>query len=138
MRKSLPLMLIIASLGGLIITATNGLRLNYWLSPPKEKFFESWSADLDNLKSSGKLPKAWDEIKQISVKSDNSPAQDWLATTPPIIKTNSHGNYRLEIFVIHWIEGTRYGVVVQHSLLDLQNNNTVWELSRTYPLGFVY
>ncbi len=114
------------------------LKIDYWLLPPAKKMAASWKADIDMLEKSGKLPKQWKDIREVTIKADNSQIQEWLKDLQPPIHRNREGNFRLEVFLVHWIEGYRYGAVVQYHLVDLRNQNTIWEDGRTFKLGFVY
>jgi len=111
----------------------------FWLLKPKEKFLTAWKTDLQALNESGKLPEAWKNIREVAIRTDNSPAQDWIVNIQPPIATNPNGTYKLDVFIVHWLEGYRYGTIVTYSLMDTRNNNnTVFELSRTHRLGIVY
>lgn len=137
MRKFLGFVLVIVSLlivGGI---AASTLKADYWILSPKEKFIRSWQEDLALLKKSGKIPAGFDHIREIEVRSDNSPARDWLDDLKRKIPTEPTGTYKLSVMVIHWIEENRYGAIIQYNLVDTKSGNTVWELSRTFKLGYL-
>ncbi len=138
MRNKFGLILFLASFVAVFLITAHLLRVEYWLSPPNEKFQQSWREDIQLLEKSKNLPAQWQEIGEVYLRSDNSPAQEWITTKANPIKTNSKGKYKLDVFVIHWIEGYRYGAIVQYSLVDLTTDNTIWELGRTFKLGIVY
>lgn len=138
MRRGVGVTLLLASLATLLLVGAVALKADYWAAPPEEKFAKSWEQDIRLLESSQKLPKEWKAIKEVTVKAANSPAQEWIEHKKAPITTDPKGSHRLEVFVIHWIEGYRYGVVFQYNLVDLTNHNTTWELGRTLKLGFVY
>lgn len=138
MTKRVGAVLIAASVLIALLLTFTALRLDYWLAPPNEKFVRSWQDDIALLQESKRFPQEWYEIKEVNIRSDNSPAQEWIENLKAPITLNPNGTYRLNVFVIHWLEDIRYGVVVQYNLVDLRNNNTVWELGRTFKLGFVY
>jgi hypothetical protein len=121
----------------LILGAALG-KASFWLSPPAAKFQRAWNEDVQLLEKSAKLPPEWQSIKEIAVTGDNSPVQTWLPGATAPIKTDPQGKYRLNVFAIHWLEGFRYGVVIQYHIVDLSNQNTIWELGRTLKLGIVY
>ena len=145
-RKKVGLVLLLASIASIIWLAAVYFNLGFWIAPPNQKFLRSWSEDIQLLENTkNALPKEWHQIREISVKADNSPIQDWLqikgweeSLKKPIPIDPKNGQFRLEIFLIHWIEGYRYGIVVQYNLVDLRNNNTIWELGRTLKLGAIY
>jgi hypothetical protein len=138
MNKKVGLILVVSALAVALWVAWFGLDANYWLAPPHDKMNLSWSRDVRLLEESGRLPTQWNEIKEISIRADNSPIQDWLSGLEAPIRRNPNGQYRLEVFLIHMIEGNRYGAVIQYNLVDLKNDNTIWEAGRTLKLGIVY
>lgn len=137
-RKGIGLTLILASIATLFLIAFVVFRADYWLMHPKEKFLHSWQEDVKLLEATNKLPKEWQEIGKVALSSDNSPAQHWLENIRPPIQIKKDGQYRLDVFVIHWIEDTRYGAVVQYNIVDMKTQNTIWELGRTFKLGYIY
>ena len=137
MRKGLGFLLVLVSLliiGGL---AASIFKADYWILSPKDKFIRSWQDDVALLKKSGKLPDGFNHIREIEIKSDNSPARDWIDDLKRRVPTEPTGTYKLSVMVIHWIEDTRYGAIVQYNLVDTKSGNTVWELSRTFKLGYL-
>jgi hypothetical protein len=138
MRRTIGVLFIFVAICLVGLFTYRHYRIAFWLKPPADKFYQSWNEDLHLLQRTQKLPKEWSEIKEISVKGDNSPVQEWILKVRPPIQKNPNGHYRLDVFIIHWIEDNRYGAVVQYDLIDLKNNNTIWEISRTYKLGIVY
>lgn len=137
MRKGFGLLLILASLlivGGIAAVAT---KADYWLMSPKDKFLRSWQDDTALLRKTKSLPPAWDHIREIEIKSDNSPATNWVDSLKSRITTDPTGTFKLNVMVIHWIEGNRYGAIVQYSLTDTKSGNTIWEISRTLHLGYL-
>lgn len=139
MRRGLGLLLFlvaICTLGWILLSI---FRLDFWLLPPKQKFLRAWYEDIKLLEASKKLPSEWNEVREIVIRSNNSPAQEWIAgTLSPPIRKKPTGTHRLNIFVIHWEEGNRYGAIIEYSLIRLSDQNTDWELGRTLKLGIVY
>jgi hypothetical protein len=138
MNKNVGLILVVSALAVALWVAWFGLDVNYWLAPPHDKMNISWSRDVRLLEESGRLPPQWTEIKDISIRADNSPIQDWLMALKAPIRRNPNGQYRLDVFLIHLIEGNRYGAVIQYNLVDLRDENTIWEAGRTLKLGLIY
>lgn len=114
------------------------LKASFWLAAPQEKFIRSWQEDIALLEKSNKLPKEWFNVREVRLRTDNSPVQSWTEHNKHPIKMNPNGTYALNVMLIHWIEGYRYGVVIQYNLVDTKNDNTIWELGRTLKLGIVY
>ncbi len=135
MRKGIGLLLVIAAIAVTALAACQFYNVDYWLKPSKDKFSVTWSKDVAALEKSGKLPEGWQQIREIVIKTDNSPAQNWVVGFDPGIKKKQDGFYRLEIFIAHWIENDRYGALVQFNLVDLRTNDTTWEVSRNMPIG---
>ena len=137
-NSSVGLLLLIA--GGLcaIWIAWVSLNLGFWMAPPREKFLNAWAEDFRLLNASGTLPPSWSQIRDVNIRTDNSPIHEWLEKAEIPIKKNPKGNLILDVMAVHWIEGHRYGVVLQYKLLDAQTKNTVAELGRTFKLGIVY
>lgn len=136
--KPLGIALIVFSTLLVAVALAHYFRLSYWMAPPAEKMAIAWADDMRLLENSKKLPKQWSEIREVAVRADTSVIQDWLKNLTPPINRNPNGNYKLETFLVFWIDGYRYGTVVQYHLVDLRNQNTVWEDGRTFKLGFVY
>ena len=138
MNRSVGTVLIISSLLLGIFISFTFLHLDFYLKKPQDKFAAAWQADIQLLEKSGKLPKEWKEIREISVKGQASPVTEWVGEVTPPIPAFKAGKYRLNVFVIHWIDGYRYGVVIQYDLVDLKSQNVVSEIGRTLKLGYVY
>jgi hypothetical protein len=126
------------SLTAIAWTAYVQLNINFWCKPHHEKLAAIWTADTNTLLKSKKLPKEWNDIKDVVVKSDNSPLHEWLPKIKPPIPVRGNGHYRLEAFFVLLLEGNRYGTVVEYNLIEIATANTVWELGRTYKLGLFY
>lgn len=135
MRKGIGFALFIAAAAAAVFAAAQHYNVDYWLKPSKEKFAITWKKDVVALEKSQKLPKEWQQIRDIVVKTDNSPAQNWVDGVALPVQKKKDGLFRLDVFVAHWIENDKYGVLIQYNLVDLQSGNTTWELSRSLPVG---
>jgi hypothetical protein len=136
-RRNFGLFILIVGLLVIGSVAAVSLKADYWLLTPKEKFIASWQDDVQLLQKTKNLPDAWHHIREVEIKSDNSPAADWVESLKPRIRIDPLGNYKLNIMVIHWIEKNKYGAIIQYSITDLKSGNTVWEISRTLHLGYL-
>ncbi len=112
--------------------------VGFWLAPPFKKFALATRTDLSLLEKNHYLPAAWSSIRSIEVSSDASHVQDWLKQDAFSIPQKKDGDFKLEVFVSEWIDGYRYGALIKYDLVELKTKNTVWELNRTYKLGFIY
>ncbi len=133
--KKISLLIVVLAFLSLIFFATN---LKFWMLPPSQKFSVAVAEDLKLLDQKHFLPEAWQKIQKISLTSDASHVSNWLDEKSFQIPVQKNGEYILEIFVSEWIDGYRYGALVEYDLVNIKNKNTVWELNRTYKLGFLY
>lgn len=138
MQKKIGLLLTLVSVISIVWILYIQLKVDFWMKPPAEKLAAVWAEDMSNLLKSKTLPKEWSEIHDISIRTDNSPLHDWTAKIKPPITTNPKGRYRLEIFFVLLLEGNRYGTVAEFDLIEIASKNKVWELGRTYKLGYLY
>ena len=137
MHKGLGFIFLLVSVLALAGIASVTFHADYWLLPPREKFLSSWQDDVKLLRKNRALPTAWDHIREVVVKSDNSPAVDWVESLRRQIKIEPTGAYKMNVMVIHWIENTKYGAIIQYSITDTRTGNTIWEVSRTLHLGYL-
>ena len=135
MKKLLVIVCALAFVASLLFTQLNA---TFWLAPPEKKFALAIAEDLKLLEQKHFLPEGWQKIQSIALTSDASHVSNWLKKNSFEIKQKPTGDFILEIFVSEWIDGYRYGALVEYDLVDSKNKNTVWELNRTYKLGFIY
>lgn len=132
------IVLLLSSLALTALIALVGFNQRYWLLPPPEKFDQSWKADLDLLAKT-KQGEMLKRVAKIRVRSDgHSPASDWIEKTKAPIEINKEGDLLADVFVIHQIDGHRYGVIVQYEFIQLKDENKVGEFARTLWLGVYY
>ncbi len=131
---------LIYGLAVLIMTAFAVTRADvaFWLAPPHKKFALATRTDFNLLMKNHYLPPSWSNIRTIEISSDASHVQDWLGPEAFDVKKKADGEFALKVFVSEWIDGYRYGALVQYDLINLKTKNTVWELNRTYKLGLMY
>lgn len=136
--RSLGWALLIMSVGlvGLIVFV--GFNQRYWLLPPQEKLITSWKSDLQ-LIANNKQAALLKRVGKVRLRAnDHSPAQDWIEKIHAPIEQTKNGDILADIFLIHQIEGYRYGVIVQYEFIDMKTNNKVGEFARTLWLGVYY
>ncbi|MDZ4084814.1 MAG: hypothetical protein U1E10_17865 [Bdellovibrionales bacterium] len=132
------IVLLLSSLALAALIALVGFNQRYWLLPPPEKFEQSWKADLDLLAKT-KQGEMLKRVAKIRLRSDgHSPASDWIEKIKAPIETNKAGDLLADVFVIHQIDGHRYGVIVQYEFIQLKDENKVGEFARTLWLGVYY
>jgi hypothetical protein len=135
-RLGWALLLVATALTGLIFFV--GFNQRYWLLPPEEKLISSWKSDLQ-LIGNTKQAAMFKRVGKVRVRAnDHSPAQEWVEKIHPPIDIAKNGDILADIFLIHQIEGHRYGVVVQYEFIDMKTNNKVGEFARTLWLGIYY
>lgn len=131
--------LLLASVALMLLVVFIGFNQKYWLLPPEEKLIASWREDLQLLKNS-KQAQFMSRIKEVRLRAnDHSPAAEWVEKIKAPIEQNKNGDLLADVFLIHQIEGHRYGVIVQYEFIDTKNgNNKVGEFARTLWLGVYY
>ncbi len=137
-KRIVGVLLVVLSLVAITWFAYFQLHVDFWRKPHHEKLATIWAEDISNLVKSKNLPKEWNDIKEVAVRSDNSPLHEWLPKILPPIPTRGNGHYRLEIFFVLLLDGNRYGTVAEYNLIEIATANKIWELGRTYKLGLFY
>ncbi len=96
---------------------------------------ELWREDYDRLLKSGKIPIAWVKVnKVIYIPTDSLTAELSAYLKAPLLIVKN-GDYRLEVTVIsHISENGKTQILLQQNIIDIQNENTVWEMNKTYNL----
>jgi hypothetical protein len=130
--------LLLSSLALATLIALVGFNQRYWLLPPPEKFEQSWKADL-GLLASTKQGEMLKRVAKVRIRSDgHSPASDWIEKISTPLEKNKDGDLLADVFIIHQIDGHRYGVIVQYEFIQLKDENKVGEFARTLWLGVYY
>ena len=94
-----------------------------------------WHDDFKRLINAGEIPRAWTKIKKVTFIATNLETKTLIKYLSPPINLNKNGDYILEISVIsHQSEKNKTQIILQHNIIDINNENTVWELNRTYNL----
>jgi hypothetical protein len=115
-----------------------GLQQRFWLLPPPEKLEFVWNEDLKLLQNT-RHASLLQDVREVKLRTTaHSPAQDWLPKVKAAVPTKKDGKLILDVFLIHQIEGHRYGVIMQYALLDAKTGNMVDEFARTLWLGIYY
>lgn len=100
-----------------------------------ERLESLWERDTISLAGSKSLPPQFLSIKEINFTYGSQTSENWMKAIQVPIRKKLDGKFRLEVFVDHWAEGKDYGAVIQYQLVDLNSNDTIWELGRTFTLG---
>lgn len=130
--------LVILALALATVVVMIGFNQRYWLLPPEKKLVASWKADLDLIKDT-KQAVLLKRVGKIRLRAnDHSPATEWVEKIKAPVEQIKDGDVLADIFLIHQIEGHRYGVIVQYEFIDMKNNNKIGEFARTLWLGIYY
>ncbi|HRO68093.1 MAG TPA: hypothetical protein PL182_11060 [Pseudobdellovibrionaceae bacterium] len=104
-------------------------------APKSVSFSDFVSTDLSSLRSQGHLPKEWDEIQHVSYLMHSAFQRELIGKHKiSAIPENPSGRYKMEIEFIDVPDDEDPSLILQMSMMDIQTNNKVWELGRTYPL----
>ena len=113
--------------------------LDFWKarnSPAYVKFERQWASDVRLLEESGKLPRAWQDIREIEIFGGTPETKSWLKRIKvPVTQKNENGRHKLEILVVLWEENGQRGTMIQYDLVDLKSGNCIWKLGRTLKLN---
>jgi hypothetical protein len=132
------IVLVLAALALALIAVMIGFNQRYWLLPPHEKLISSWRADMQLIKET-KQAALFKRVAKVRLRAnDHSPAADWVDKIQAPIEKVKDGDVLADVFIIHQIEGNRYGVIVQYEFIDMKNNNKIGEFARTLWLGIYY
>lgn len=122
----------------LIASAAIYFDVPYWLLPPEQKFAQAWRDDIALLEKTKSMPEAWNDLAEVSFSTNEGFVEEWYKNTQSPFVTSPKGKFKLQILALHQINGTRYGVMLQYNWIEIESGNTVGELGRTLPLGFIY
>lgn len=94
-----------------------------------------WRTDFQRLLKSGEIPVAWGKINQVLFIPTDPLTVELAQYLQAPVKINKDGEYRLEVSIMsHQSESDKTQVLLQHNIIDTQNENTIWELNKTYNL----
>lgn len=122
----------------LLLGAAAYFNLAFWIKPPEQRLSIIWQRDIDHLKKEKKLPQVFNEISKVQVNSPDARIAEWIDDVKIPVSRNQKGQYTMQIMLVQWIEGHQYGVVVQYDIFDSQTENKVFELGRTFHLGYIW
>ncbi len=130
--------LVLAAIALGVLVVMIGFNQRYWLLPPEQKLVSSWRADVQLIKDT-KQAALFKRIGKVRLRAnDHSPATEWVEKIQAPLEKTKDGDVLADIFLIHQIEGNRYGVIVQYEFIDMKNNNKIGEFARTLWLGIYY
>lgn len=127
--------LMIAAALGVYIIADIGLTYRVKAAAKLEQL---WSEDIQTLAAAQKLPPSWSGIRVVEKISGNKDPMSelWAKTVSSPIEINPNGEYKLEILMLSQKnESGQTRAIIQHHIIHIPSNNSVWELARTYILN---
>lgn len=94
-----------------------------------------WRTDFQRLLKSGEIPVAWGKINQVLFIPTDPLTVELAQYLQAPVKINKDGEYRLEVSIMsHQSDSDKTQVLLQHNIIDTKNENTIWELNKTYNL----
>ena len=109
--------------------------LDYVNAPPAKRLQLLWNRDTKMLADQNKLPKEWNDIREIVYITPTRLAKVWAKSVKAPIALNSLGKYKIEIMITDWQNKGATSAMIQYDLLDLKSGNVLWEFGRTFSLG---
>jgi predicted negative regulator of RcsB-dependent stress response len=100
-----------------------------------ERLNHLWKQDMNLLKSTQHVHKGWNSIKQFEAFSGSEKAKKWLQSLRVPARKVEQGKYKLEVLLLEFDQDETAHAVVQMNLVELESQNMVWELARTYRLN---
>lgn len=115
---------------------------NRALTPYKEsvsvRLGRAISQDLQSLKAKSSLPEQFNKVRGFELSTEGSTFKPWVDETKISFPTDPNGTFELQLFIFFFVNENRYGANVQYDLVDSKTKNTVWELTRSYNLGWIF
>lgn len=108
--------------------------LNFTESSPQKKLEYFWHRDTKTLLKNKKLPKAWNDIKEIDFFGGTKEEKNWIQSIKSPVPINKKGQHKMEILLLTWKDGERFGAIIQYDIINIKSGNLLWELGRTYIL----
>jgi hypothetical protein len=134
-----------AAIGALVITALIvGAMLLFkqalkpYTASPAVRLSALMTKDLEALKTRNSVPPQIKNLKAIDISTEGSTFKPWTDEMKIKIPTSEGGTHILEVFVFFYVNENKYGANVRYDLIDAKNENTIWELNRSYELGWIF
>lgn len=94
--------------------------------------------DLTSLINAKAVPANISKIRGFQISTEGSTFKPWIDEVKigvPVTKDGTHG---LEVFIFFFIDEQKLGANVQYNLVEIKTNNTEWETTRSYDLGWIF
>lgn len=125
----------------LIVLMASGFFYYRFLSsrdPIPARLSRAISEDLNSLIKGKVVPDNFAKISGFQITSEGSTFKPWADDLKIKIPTQKNGTHGLEVFVFFYIDEKKLGANVQYNLVEIKTNNTEWELTRGYELGWIF
>ena len=99
------------------------------------KIIEAWENDLKYCADYGLLSKKWNNIKRVEFYPLSDTTKDLIKYYRPTIPKNPIGLMKLEVTMDDWTDAEGHFISLTYNLVDMNSNNTVWELGRTLQIN---
>jgi hypothetical protein len=93
--------------------------------------------DLNSMIRANGVPPNFAKIRGFQITSEGSTFKPWADEVKIRIPTEKDGTHGLEVFIFFYIDDKKFGANVQYNLVEIKTNNTEWELTRGYELGWI-
>lgn len=135
-EATLAALFITALIAGGIIFLKRAIKL--YETPPAERLSKLISQDLENLKLKNSLPPEFKNLSEIEITTEGSTFKPWTDLIKLSIPQTASGTHTLQVFIFFYLNEKKYGANVQYDLVENKSENTIWELSRSYDLGWIF
>ena len=126
-------LLIVASIASVVWTYLN--YGNFW-ETPSQKMISMWARDYNDLKNSNQI---WEQVAGVNVTSSDPTLLRWFdehRVTP--IQINRSGKYGLDVDLLYWMEGRKYGILVHYDFINQISGDKEEEIVRSVQLGWLF
>lgn len=125
----------------LIVLIASGFFYYRYLSssdPIPARLSRAINEDLNSLIKGKVVPENFKKVRGFEITVEGSTFKPWADDLKIQIPTDKDGTHGLEVFVFFYIDEKKLGANVQYNLVDIKTNNTEWESTRSYDLGWIF
>ena len=125
----------------LIVLLASGFFYYRYLSardPIPTRLSRAINDDLNSLIKNKVVPANFAKIRGFQISAEGSTFKPWTDELKIQIPTDKNGTHGLEVFVFFFIDEKKFGANVQYNLNEIKTNNTEWETTRSYDLGWIF
>lgn len=104
------------------------------MGTPAERLEFLWRQDIEILREAKKLPSGFDDIKEIVLIPATDNAKTWMKEIHVPLRVKTTGKHKMEVLLLSFEEENVLGAIIQYNLVELESENMIWELGRTFVL----